>query len=350
MVVLIRSKAMYPCPPHMGKHSWSHKQGGPVPSELRSRLPQPAWAELLGTIQGQHGNQALANYMMRANLLAACFGVLIIVVMSIVYAPLILPFLIVEAVIWAVMVRRADKRLHPHRCAALANELSPSYESQYGVSIRWDASQNGFRVESTVAGAAMRPVPPPPPVAPAGHELVELVVPRGAAAGGQLIIAVPDGRQLAITVPDNARPGTRIHIAVPPASAPAQTSAEARHGAAPTPSAPPAPFTSQPSGSVTPSGTLNAEPPIVQTASASIAPDEPNAPAGLGALARNALALAGVGREAPRSMATVDVEVPAGGVPGQVLQVQAPSGRVVSVVIPPGHRPGSIFTAMVPAR
>lgn len=152
MVVLIRSKAMYPCPPHMGKHSWSHKQGGPVPSELRSRLPQPAWAELLGTIQGQHGNQALANYMMRANLLAACFGVLIIVVMSIVYAPLILPFLIVEAVIWAVMVRRADKRLHPHRCAALANELSPSYESQYGVSIRWDASQNGFRVESTVAG------------------------------------------------------------------------------------------------------------------------------------------------------------------------------------------------------
>jgi hypothetical protein len=66
-------------------------------------------------------------------------------------------------------------------------------------------------------------------------------------------------------------------------------------------------------------------------------------------MAKNKSGGSGAERHSGRAAGTMEVQCPAGVGPGQMVQIQDPSGQTVQVMVPAGVAPGQMFQIQVQA-
>ena len=172
------------------------------------------------------------------------------------------------------------------------------------------------------AGVAV-PVEPVPytgaePVAPAqvvAQESLPLPTRQafaGARSGSILHVQLADGRILEVAVPPGTPPGHQIHFPVPAAG----------------------PIQQQPAQFAAP-------PPLAPAPQQPVSLVPPPPPAG---------AQPGVGVASVSAPETVTVQVPPGAIPGSVFRIKLTDGRDLDVTVPHGFPPGAPLTIPVPPR
>ena len=150
--------------------------------------------------------------------------------------------------------------------------------------------------------------------------MITIAAPHGARPGQRIQAALPDGRTIQVAMPAGLLPGQQFQVAVPPMVQQPQSAPPPQQQFAPPPQpqlAPPP----QPQFAPPPQPQF-APPPQPQLAP----PPQPLAPG-------------------PQ---TLVVRAPPGAMPGSMLQVATPDGRLVQVIVPVGVSPGQSFSASVP--
>lgn len=86
------------------------------------------------------------------------------------------------------------------------------------------------KTQNALAGAAMAEVRPGEPM-----EQLRVALPSGAAAGQQIAFTTPDGRAMAVTVPQAMSPGSSVRVQYPPVPQETTTSTQTQPAQAPAP-------------------------------------------------------------------------------------------------------------------